>query len=45
VIFGSLAGRFGAARTIFVGCLLLAVSYYVMFTHVAIRRRSSLTTR
>jgi MFS family permease len=35
VVFGSVAGRFGAARTIFVGCVLLAVSYYMMFTHVA----------
>ncbi|WP_459714638.1 MFS transporter [Paraburkholderia sp. 2C] len=43
VIFGSLAGRFGAARTIFVGCLLLAVSYYIMFTHVAADPSSLMT--
>lgn len=36
VVSGSIAGRFGAARTIVVGCLLLAASYYVLFQQVAL---------
>lgn len=31
VVAGSIAGRIGAGRTLFIGSLALAVSYYVMF--------------
>jgi MFS family permease len=43
IVMGSLAGRFGAARTIFLGCLLLAVSYYQLFVHVAADPSSLMT--
>jgi hypothetical protein len=36
VMSGSIAGRFGPGRTIFVGGLALAVSYYVMFTQLSV---------
>ncbi|RFU44067.1 MFS transporter [Paraburkholderia sp. DHOC27] len=35
VVAGSIAGRFGARRTLFFGGIALAVSYYVMFQQVA----------
>jgi MFS family permease len=36
IVAGSIAGRFGAARTIFFGCLILAASYYLLFQQVAV---------
>jgi predicted MFS family arabinose efflux permease len=36
VMAGSIAGRFGAGRTIFIGGLALAVTYYVMFQQLAV---------
>ncbi|TGS68729.1 MFS transporter, partial [Mesorhizobium sp. M8A.F.Ca.ET.181.01.1.1] len=36
VMAGSIAGRVGAGRTIFVGGLLLAVTYYAMFQQLAV---------
>ncbi|CAD6536352.1 MFS transporter [Paraburkholderia sabiae] len=36
VLAGSLAGRFGAGRTIFVGCLGLGIAYYVLFQQLAV---------
>ncbi|WP_153101948.1 MFS transporter [Paraburkholderia hayleyella] len=36
VVAGTIAGRFGARRTIFIGALLLATSYYLMFQQVAL---------
>jgi MFS family permease len=40
VVAGVIAGRFGAARTIFVGCLLLAASYFLMCKHIAVNPSS-----
>ncbi|HTI16883.1 MAG TPA: MFS transporter [Trinickia sp.] len=36
VVAGTLAGKFGAARTIFVGCLLLAGSYWLMWQRIGL---------
>jgi len=36
VLAGSLAGRFGAGRTIFVGCVGLGIAYYVLFRQLAV---------
>ncbi|BFG75938.1 MFS transporter [Paraburkholderia terrae] len=36
VLAGSLAGRFGAGRTIFVGCVGLGIAYYVLFQQLAV---------
>ncbi|HEY2607562.1 MAG TPA: MFS transporter [Paraburkholderia sp.] len=36
VVSGSIAGRIGAGRTLFIGGLALAVSYYVMFQQLAV---------
>src|SRR6201996_6041713 len=36
VMAGSIAGRIGAGRTIFIGGLALAVTYYVMFQRLAV---------
>jgi predicted MFS family arabinose efflux permease len=36
VMAGSIAGRIGAGRTIFIGGLALAVTYYVMFQQLAV---------
>lgn len=36
VVAGSIAGRIGAGRTLFIGGLGLAVSYYVMFQQLAL---------
>ncbi|ALP65849.1 MFS transporter [Paraburkholderia caribensis] len=33
---GSLAGRFGAGRTIFAGCVGLGIAYYVLFQQLAV---------
>ncbi|HVE08631.1 MAG TPA: MFS transporter [Paraburkholderia sp.] len=36
IVAGSIAGRIGTGRTLFVGCLLLAASYYWMFRQLAV---------
>src|ERR1700679_1425211 len=36
VMAGSIAGRIGAGRTIFIGGLALAITYYVMFQQLAV---------
>jgi len=36
VVAGSIAGRIGAGRTLFIGGLALAASYYVMFAQLAV---------
>ena len=36
VVAGSIAGRIGTARTIFVGCLLLGVSFWLMAARLAV---------
>ena len=36
VLAGSLAGRFGAGRTIFAGCVGLGIAYYVLFQQLAV---------
>ncbi|MBR8144646.1 MFS transporter [Burkholderia vietnamiensis] len=36
VVAGSIAGRFGTGRTIFVGCLLLGASYWLMASQLAV---------
>jgi MFS family permease len=40
VVAGLIAGRFGAARTIFVGCLLLGSSYFLMCKQIMVDRSS-----
>jgi MFS family permease len=40
IVAGLIAGPFGAARTIFVGCLLLAASYFLMCKQVAVEPSS-----
>ncbi|WP_321963728.1 MFS transporter [Paraburkholderia sp. J7] len=36
MVAGSIAGRIGTRRTIFVGCLLLGASYFAMLRHLAV---------
>jgi len=36
VLAGSLAGRFGAGRTIFAGCVGLGIAYYALFQQLAV---------
>jgi MFS family permease len=40
LVAGIIAGRFGAARTIFVGCLLLAASYFLMSKQISVNPSS-----
>ncbi|RQU95674.1 MFS transporter [Burkholderia cenocepacia] len=36
IVAGSIAGRFGTGRTIFVGCLMLGASYWLMASRLAV---------